>query len=286
MAQTNRLVITLEPEQRILHYQVAMLQYNPHPGIIPFNTQINNNSFSLHYAPGSSQPLSHWIKRGHLPQGEGPRLLAKLAHVLLDSQNLLLNPASFRLEIPHVYLDPANREPALVYLPLEPRSDVRENLLAFADSMRLSGPLLASELQSISDYLQRDFVSLQEFGRFLTRGRLPERNLPTGDKNKPFRLKNKNQLGDKREKGKISLIKNIENIELFSQISSKKRSLLFFAIIQAVLALLLVWCSGYLDQLGEPVITYLGVAVLLGALDVLVLKALFTCKLSKPKLWR
>lgn len=280
MANDNFLVIPLSEAQDILHYQIEMLHYNPQPGILPVQTRFNNQEISLYYQLGSRHPIIDRLRDMIISGEEVLLLLLRLVDILQDSKNLLLNPASFMLELSHIYINSHTWDVALIYLPLAPRLELKQSLLNLIDKLILTQPSQTSvceEIQLISQYLHRDFVSLLQFRNFLTQLRLQGPPLRDPSKEKPFRLdKQKKQLGEKREKNTNILQENKVVKKKYQNISLKIRQLGFFILAQIVIALLLLGSSNFLNSLGNPMVTYLGLALLLGGINVLVLRKLFT----------
>lgn len=279
MANDNYLVIPLSEEQTIMQFQLEMLHYNPQPGILPVQTKFNNQEISLHYALGLHVAISERLQHGDISSEEFLNFLQKLVDILQDSKNLLLNPASFVLDLPYIFIDPDTWDVALSYLPVEPTLDLRQSLISFFEKLQLAQPSLSSiykEIDQIAMYLQQDYVNLHQLKVFLTKVRLQGPPHSNPSKKKPFRLeKQKNQLGEKREKGKNNLIENIDKRRKFQNISYNWRKLFFFVLSQVVIALLLFSSTKFLNALGDPTVTYLGLALLLGGINVLVLRKIF-----------
>ncbi|KAF0240385.1 MAG: FHA domain-containing protein [bacterium] len=279
MTNENYLIVPLGEEHTIMQFQLEMLHNNPQPGILPVQTKVNNQEISLHYTLGLHMATTECFQNGVITSGEFLDFLLKLVDILEDSRNLLLNPASFVLDLPYIFIDQDTKDIALVYLPIEPRLDLQQSLISFFEKLQLALASLNSirkEIDQVVDYLHRDYVNLYQLKVFLTKVRIQGPPNTNASKQKPFRLENKkNQLGEKREKGKNNLKENIYKKGKFQNISNNWRKLLFFVLSQAVIALLLFSSADFLNALGDPTVTYLALALVLGGINVLVLRKIF-----------
>jgi len=267
MSKENILVLPVDEGAELIQYQLAMLGYNPQPGIIPFQTKLFNQEIVLQYQLDSRQSLSEYLQRG-TASGNIAELLLRIMDILQNSKKILLDPASFRLEPSYIYLEQHSEEIALVYQPFKTALTLQESLLDLQRKLRLIPAWPASadlDFQQIAAYLEQDYTSLTDFKRFLAqlslRGPTPLKRI----ENKPFRLNiPRNQLPEKSQKRNRKL----------------RQKLVIFILSQVLIGAVLYGNSSYLNSLGNPSLTYAGLALFLIGANLLLLRRLFVPQLK------
>lgn len=278
MSNNNFLAISVEPGTKILYYQSEMITNNPHPGILPLKIAVNNQATSLYFQHQAYQPLAGYLRREDASKLEIIPFIIKMVDILLESRNLLLNPAAFSLKIAHVFLIPQNRQPVLVYLPWEPRLSLAETLDSFLNELKIFRPDLISDLAALdclSQYLRRDYSSLQQLRSYLLQLRIQGLPASRTEQDKPFQLVRANEVQENYQEihtEKTEVAPEIKEIkQLFLE---KKKQLKIFLVAQVIIVILLLLCSKF-TALNDTASTTAGMVLIIGAVNVLLLKKIF-----------
>lgn len=189
----NYLVLRCPEAAKLIAFQVEMISQNPHPGLIPFTAQRDNNGVKLRYQLDSRVPLEQYLQDEKVQTSKIVEILDQLLTVLLESKNLLLHPAHFLLKPEYIYFDLSCDGVSLIYVPLKDLSgfvysdDVNKNFRHLLSTLFQYRSDLPPELFSLcqdQDFQLKDFRERLEEVYFAVR----KKETLRGPKEKPFQL--------------------------------------------------------------------------------------------------
>ena len=117
------LSIELDETCIIEDYQLQMLQNNYDPYILSANIRIFNDSRKLFYKITSKTMLSQSIKKAEFGPKEFTKLVVQINRIIVESKRLYLNYENFLLNKDLIYINPANLELYLIYVPINQHID-------------------------------------------------------------------------------------------------------------------------------------------------------------------
>lgn len=117
-AKASHLVLMLNREDKILNYQIEMIQNNPELPILPFHIRRKDGDAYCYYNITSKQKLSQMLQRKKLNKQEFIDILLGVANAILKSENYFLPNKGFLLEEEYIYLTLQPFKLFLVYIPV------------------------------------------------------------------------------------------------------------------------------------------------------------------------
>ena len=261
---------------KLLEYQLAMLSHNRIPHILPIERRIKNGFLYLYYEVGSLVTLKQYIIGRSLHERDALVLLESLVRGLIESKYYFLYEQNYLLSPEYIYVDANNMSVKTVYLPYVLDCETKrqlagffwETLLLLDHRGRIAEALINEDKYNFSALLQD--IKKQQFSEII----LEEEQKDETEK-KPFHLgeelsgespqvsEDTVRVAGEREKGRIS--QGVIKISCF-------------ALIQTVIIGILSIFSGKLPVWGENMVTYVGIAIVLVAINVLVLYKCFIAR--------
>jgi hypothetical protein len=126
--QHSYMVIRLQEPMQLLEYQIRMIQENPSPQLLSLHKKRMDKHEYLYYDITSKITLAQLLKRKKLNQQELLLLIRSLIKGLELSKLYLLQGGSFILSEDYIYVDPANLELSLAYLPISGEAHTLDSL--------------------------------------------------------------------------------------------------------------------------------------------------------------
>jgi len=263
------LVVDNIGEESVCMYQAEMMLNNHIPGLLRFNYSMSGGKPEFYYDITSKLPLGDFLKRSSKAE-ELEAVLISVCYALLSSKGYLLSAGGFLFDEELIFINPSTLDSYLVYLPIRHEGDGIQEFKEFAAGLVLKSMDPAENnpgntLQNILSYLRSETFSIQELIRLLRNGREyemieePENRTVSPEKDK----------GCDRRKPAVLKTKNGGRI-------------LKAVLSQVLLAAVLVFTAFKTNLMpAENVSTYAGAAILLAALDILLLKNLLAVKGTK-----
>lgn len=296
-SDANASFLVIQGNFRTLGYQVSMLENNRISNVIPVDVVKRDGVTYLYYNITSKIPLSLILNIKKLNRNDLLKLLLKIASVVEDSSGYLLTSSNFIFNPDYVFLDPEVLEPALVYVPAV--------LGGAADGVEFSAPLpeFVSELvikhiniagfensntvQRILATVKNETFNIKGFIALLTEllyGQeervdftLPEINLALPDAKRALQETNRKVAGEDRGRSRG----HGKEIEAKARSGSERGIIAAIAVIvQVIIACAIYLSRDFLNNVGDnPTTTYVAVAIIVLALEVLLFKKLNEAKL-------
>jgi len=129
-SQSSYLVLKLKPEDVITKYQVEMISNNELSLVLPLHLRVRNNETYCYYNITSKQGLSQVLQRKGISIRNFINILKGILKAITISNEYLLSYKSFLLKEDYIYINPADLQISLIYLPL---TNYQEN---FNDDLR------------------------------------------------------------------------------------------------------------------------------------------------------
>jgi hypothetical protein len=281
----NYLVISLDSTQKVIPYQVGIINNNSSPGIMFMEERVINNQSELYYRlKNGSISLSRYLDKDDVDIEELIEILDNIVGILLGSKNFLLYGASFLLHEDYIYLNPALREVYLIYIPVNLAGDVNEN---FRDLLKRISLCKEEFYQNINVYYLDSDFSIGGFREKIKEMKFSvlKKERQSKEKGKPFQL----EVCTEQHSPEEIIPAEDENtgglqeiqFELMSRLKekeispSRKKAIYIFSLVQLAIVIILVLSSSYLSSVKATTATYGGIALIVIAVNLLLLKKLF-----------
>ncbi|MCG8499713.1 MAG: FHA domain-containing protein [Firmicutes bacterium] len=158
-ASMSYMVVETVTDQPILNYQIEMIEENNLRNVLPVNIRQKNGINYLYYNITSKMTLTQFLKRKQLKKEELIDLLSSVCKTLLDCKNYFLSDNQFVIENDFIYINPANLEVFLAYLPVAFQGNADEEYKEFVIDLITR---TADIEESVNDhYLQKLLISLK-----------------------------------------------------------------------------------------------------------------------------
>ncbi len=153
--------------------QIEMIEQNPHANIVPLSLRVKNNEYMIFYNITSKITLSKLLKRKNLKKDEFLDLLISICKTILDCKNYYAHDKNFAIDEDMIYVNPANLDASLIYIPVNFQVSFKEVFVEFVkklidDLVRIDENEELGFLQRIRIQLREDIFSIKEFINFLT----------------------------------------------------------------------------------------------------------------------
>lgn len=284
-ALNNYLVISLDSSKKVIPYQLGIISSNSYPGMISMEERVINNQSELYYRlNNNSISLSRYLEQDQTNVEEIIKVLDSIVGILLGSKNFLLYASSFLLHEEYIYLNPNVHEVYLIYIPVNLAGDVNEN---FRDLLKRISLCREDFYQKVNEYCQDSNFSIVGFREKIKEMKFPilKRETQSRERSKPFHLEVKpiEQPPEETrpvEDEEISSLREIQN-ELMDKFKKekispeRKKAIGIFILVQLVVVIVLFYFSSYLTVTEDATTTYGGIALIVIALNFLLLKKLF-----------
>jgi len=130
----NKVVLNLTGEEKIIDYQVKMIQSNPSVFFIPFKIKRKNEKTSIVYEIDSKISAMQFLKN-KIGRQEVVHILRNLVRAIKESINYLLDEKSFVIHENYIYISPDNLTVSLIYAPINLNADFAEGMKRFASNL-------------------------------------------------------------------------------------------------------------------------------------------------------
>lgn len=122
-------------KESIYLYQFEMIQNNPHPSIVPFHMKRKDHQLTVCYDVTGLLPLPQYIRNAKLTTLDALHLISGINSTLMLGKSMLLNERCFVLHENFIYVDEMTQRAVLLYVPVEPGDECREEYRRFLLSM-------------------------------------------------------------------------------------------------------------------------------------------------------
>lgn len=276
---------------RVVEYQALMLEHNRIRHVIPVDVVIKEGVTCLYYNITSKISLSFFLNRRKFERKEFLRLLLHITSAVNDSAGFLLEDSNFIFNPEYVYICPETLEPALIYVPISQEAGGRvEMLQGFISDLVLqhinvegfgSGNFVQRILASVNSevfHIKGLITLLNE----LLHGQEPcecdagEAECKTGEGQSGETLWKNKKVGKRGKK-----IDGTNDTEGTVTAEGRAPWLAVLAIlVQIVMGGVIYLSRGFLNNASEnPTATYAATAMIVLAIEVLLIKRIFAAKL-------
>lgn len=252
-------------------YRYQMLINNSIDYLVPLNIVRGDETNSFFYNITSMISLSFFLKRHKLTRNDFLKLVLGMASAVENASAYMLPDYCFLFEPEYIFLNPESIEPSLVYLPCGLRSgEYSRSLQSFISDLLLQhinteGFDTGNLVQQILSMTNNEVFSLKGFIKLIN-------GLLYDQKEEAREIHCEASQICNRE------VDTINEQEAHAERCSPKKhgifiSLAFFA--QVLLGTLIYLCRDLLKNAGsKPSVTYAAVAILVLAIDILIIKKL------------
>jgi len=335
-SSSSYLVIRNVEENKLQKLQIEMIEQNPHVNIVALSLRIKNNEYMIFYNITSKITLGKLLKRKNFKKDEFLDLLISISKTILDCKNYYAYDKNFAIDEDMIYVNPANLDAALIYIPINFQVSFKDVFVQFIkrlidDLVRIDENEDLGVLQRIRIQLREDIFSMQDFVNFLTEFRYKKDT--RSDSNKDFsheEIYPKNNIQNMIDRQKNSMdmerdnfreiklprtqasqkaainiphspstnkLKDQKTSNIFIPLNSNsnsnseskdmlvypKKSIYAAIVLQALVILIIVISLiGIMKSQKQDFSILLGVVIILGAVDFLIMRNLFDSKKMIP----
>ncbi|HHW30887.1 MAG TPA: FHA domain-containing protein [Clostridiaceae bacterium] len=289
---SSYLILESSQATKVKNYQVEMIARNKVENILPLDIRFNNESTSLYYNITSQLQLSQLLKRRKISMDELIKILWSIGKTLIGSKEFLLNENNFVLNEDYIFINPANLQVSLVYLPVDMEGDILQEYKDFI--LRMILDIADIDEGACDNYLHKilmsvksetfnikNFTNMLEHMTAMKSGPCtenesitePDQYIYVQEDDRGFG----NGSGNEGSKGKNDNSKNDKD----KNCEDKRRNtklIVFMAIIAIqVAAIVIVFINKYvvLPSENNSWNTYFGVALVIGAVNFVLLRRIW-----------
>jgi hypothetical protein len=286
----HRLVISNNADNggnttRLLEYQLAMLSHNSIPQTLPWERRSKNGLLFLHCETGSLITLKQYMKSVAWNEANALALIESLARGLLESKYYLLSEQNYLLKPECIYLDAAKLSVSMVYLPFAFEEGAQKQLAGFFEETLIllaqkAGITGLTELTTKGSRLNSSVLLTLIKKRQFAQVAFPKEEKNEA-KERPFRLAEtpREELLQQADKSAAGSAAAGEQYK----ISRYLKKMLGFIALQIVVLGLFSTFSDRLLLYEADMVSYLGAAIALVAIDILFLYKCFAVKKSDSR---
>ncbi|MDF2523331.1 MAG: Forkhead-associated protein [Clostridiales bacterium] len=291
---SSYLVLRAAKELQIQHYQVEMIANNRDIGILPLDIRLKDSTESIYYNITSKLSLTQFLNRKKLKRHEFLKMLKYMVKGVVNSAGYLLSDKSFFLDEEYIFINPNTLEVSYVYIPIKLERDTREEFRELMVRLMVNATVAEENekdnfLQRILNILKSDVFNIPDFEKLLTElgsNSIETPNINIERKQKysaPIEQPNlKKQEIEKsyisNKKPDIVIPKNEKTVQKDTsseQREPKGKTGIILLQVFMILVIVLSYATGALKSLGGDVKTTMAaLAIVLGAVDFLVVKSL------------
>lgn len=300
------LVLSMSSNEDILEYQLEMIDNNNCPGILDIDARYKNGEVKLCYNITSKLILSQFLKRKKLNKMEFVDILKRITDVLLESNEYFLYDKSFLIHEDYIYINPSTLEVRMIYVPIRLDNDINQSFKDFLVNLIISLAKIdenssGNYMQRILNYLKNDIFSIYDFNSILNEIRDSEsivsckeqtvRQVNIQDINADVDFNNKDSYlkadyVEKNEK-ENTYYKEINTSRFLTKRKEqsdknivkkryKPKYILIAVLVQVLIIIVLVFSLDSMKSFtGAGVNVYVGITLIVAAVDVLLFKNLF-----------
>lgn len=277
-ASGSYLAVTADACVKIWNYQVEMIANNRFRYILPFYVKRMDDAAVFCYNITSRLSLSQFLQKRKIKRNDFLTILLNIGRALLDCRNYLLKDRCFILDMEYIYINPATLEISMAYMPVKNRGDaclrfkklVMDMIMHTADFDECAAD---NFIQRILGYAKSESFSAAGFQKLLKE--LAARDLQerpgigeqAGEESGRPDCKAGGKGKDGRKEKEGDGPGNQHDVKLIAAA----------VLVQAVIAAAVIGIigRGFLNRLnGNTAITYLAVALIAAAVNILLFKRL------------
>lgn len=310
-SSASYLVLRNAQEDKLQKLQVEMMEQNPNSGIIPLSLRVKNNEYMIFYNITSKITLNQLLKRKSLKKNEFLDLLISISKTISECKNYYAYDKNFAIDGDLIYVNPANLDTSLIYIPVSFQVSFKDVFIDFVkklidDVVRIDENEDMGFIQRIRVQLREDIFSMHEFIRVLngfryksdakddpnknyiheTMVRNNQNNVMDIGKNDSSKQKSAINIpppavGEKRQKAQKSNntfvpMRDNSSTDSSGTILVYPKNLIYAAIgLQAaVIIVLVISFIGVLKSRNQDFTIVLGVGIVVGAIDFLIMRKL------------
>lgn len=120
---SSYVVVSPKDDKKVRTYQVEMIAVNSPEGIVPFTMGTENGKVAFYCNVTSLLSLDEFIKHRRLTKREFANILLGLTKIILDACKYLLSDNSFLLDKSYIFINPANLDVSVLYIPVDQDGD-------------------------------------------------------------------------------------------------------------------------------------------------------------------
>ncbi|MFZ5353232.1 MAG: DUF6382 domain-containing protein [Bacillota bacterium] len=276
------LVVGLDNKE-VIEYQVEMIKRNRYRNILPLGVRKTDNEIKAYYDITSHITLGQFLKRKKLTGAQFVDILFKIVNTVVCTRKLLLNHNSFVLDENYIFINPGEYDIGLIYLPVSVDTDIDECIKAFV--LKLIIELVSFEEDNSDNYIQKILYCIRS-DVFKT-AKLND-VLKQLKNSSSQNVESVNNICEKNDnvsvcRGKDSLAQEIkpQTVPAFNE-GNDSAGIKNKMVIGVLLQILLLAVGVLMLQLltkdsadGDIVTIIFGIAIILAAVDFLLLRKLF-----------
>jgi len=280
------LVIKANEEEQVQAYQINMIRNNYIDYLLPLDVRRNNDKVCFYYNITSKLALTQYLKRVKLKKEEFLKFIGDVLRALLDCRYYLLKSSSILLDTDYIFINPYTRSVSFVYIPLCVDVDINQYLREFIIDFILNKADIDDSrndnfLQRVLGYAKAEMFNIRDFdaliksmsvvteadfdGRAADTPVIPIADLTSSCKQLheqvkiPSKSDNRSDVSGKNEKS-----------------SFKVKPVIATALLQVIAAVAFMLGTSLLKANGQgEAASYAALALILAALDILILKKMF-----------
>ncbi|MGE5328762.1 MAG: DUF6382 domain-containing protein [Deltaproteobacteria bacterium] len=169
--QGSCIVLKLADNEKVIDYQVKMIQSNPSAFFVPFAVRRKNDKTSIAYETASRDSVSRFLENTRIERQEVVQILKNLLRALSEGANYLLDKKNYIINGNYIFITPDSLEISLIYVPINLNEDLHENIKRFAlyliDNMTEEGRAHDAFIETIMTYLKTNDFNLEDFNFIL-----------------------------------------------------------------------------------------------------------------------
>ncbi len=295
------LVIDISETENIYDYQIDMIQSNPQIGILPMHLQKIDNKFSIYYNVTSKISLTQFLARNTLDKNRFVTLILNIVKTICDSKNYLLSDNNFIIDKDYIYIDPETYNTYLLYIPAAIEQDNLSKFKSFLiDIITRSANIDESDndnfIQKIINFTKQEPFDISQFNDLLKQLKTETISMHSLDTDKKIQSNSfeiRSSITPIQPKIDPSNIKSnafdvpnplqkiesnattVPKIKKKASIELKPSKKTTYIIgLQVIIAMLIIFIlsSGIISNLDDPTSEYIGLFIIIFALDFLLIK--------------
>lgn len=245
------LVLTCGISEDIKEYQIEMINYNNHPGILKIEKCLRDNNIALLYDVTSKVTLSEYLQTYEYNKTTILSIFDYITSVCSDCSSYFLWPSGLLLHEDYIFTDTQTGQIYMIYVPIPIEGKAIENVKEMRrrilnDTKLRINTLVPEDANFQADYRDLHFCQSKQY--ILDEGSVSDKAL-----NKEFKL--------------VSLL-------------IKKRELFTYLVCQFLIALTIAWAAPYFELAVGNIMTYIGMIFIIGAVNIIIINKVFSDKVE------
>jgi hypothetical protein len=269
-AASSFLVAKTDEKEKVQAYQIEMIRSNYIDYLLPLDARGKDDKICFYYDITSRLTLTQYLKRVKLKREEFLMLVGNVSRALLDCRYYLLKNTSIFLDTDYIFINPSARSVSFVYIPLNIEVDINRYFRQFIIDIVLYKADIDDScndnfLQRVIGYAKTEMFNVGGFDALV-------KSMSVAD---GFRA----DAGRTSPPIETDVDKSNNAKEPFEHKSSKRlvaRPLIVTVLLQVIIVAVFGVGINVLKAKGQgEAASYAALALILGAVDTLVLKKMF-----------